>query len=1077
VGKKGVNLHLSADDNRSDKNPSRRVTHGRTDEIAFQPILYSDVFENLPAISFVIDIGENRTYFLAAANRLYREFSGISSEAIGKPLDKVFPRDTSAIMSSHYDECSLRKEVIEYDVFIPHPVDKYFHTSLQPVIGTGDRIIRIIGTSRDITEEKKVSGSLHEKDMHYMSLVSKLPNIVVVHKKGVIVFVNDAIETIMGYAPPEVIGRHILDFITAEEKPKILDISQRLHEHTPIPDAYETQICRKDGGVVDIEVRDTFIEYEGSVSRLAVLTDITDRKQMAFIEERFRNLAEMLPETIFETDENGFFTYINKTGIKTFGFAQEDIKTPLNYISIFPPHEIERVKRNKEKAFGHTDVQRSEHTVLRKDGSTFPVIIHTVPIIKDGTFSGIRGIVVDITERKKFETALTLNERRLETLLAVAQMNDASLDDIVRFVLAEGAGLTGSTTGYLALINSVPPEIVLHTWHCSNEFGIRSGEYAYHAESEGPWTGPIATRMPVVYDTLPDNAVKGLPDIFAPVQRMISIPVFTGETIVAVAGFGDKNQPYNDADTRQLTLLMNELCRIISHRTREAEISAERERLAVTLRSIGDGVITTDRLGIISLINHAAEQMTGWTSDGIRGKKIGDAIVFQHQENGAQIPLLSELLSSENRSTLIREGLSLVQKNGHHIPVETLISPLLDRNNHVDGAVIVIRDTRDKKRIEDTRMRTIKLESVGILAGGIAHDFNNILTSILGNISLACNSLVGSREARDLLTEAEKAAVRAKGLTQQLLTLAKGGEPVKNTSSIGMLAKDCAEFVLRGSNVICDYDIPVNFPAIDIDEGQIIQVLNNLIINAMQAMPHGGRIRIRGRETVLTPDNPYLLEPGKYVVLSITDSGIGISPEHISKIFDPYFTTKDKGHGLGLATTFSIISKHAGHIEAVSVPGSTTFTIYLPAHMSTTTCESAAEEKNEIRGNAKILVLEDEHSINSFLRKFFNHYGYHSTITVDGRETINEYRTSLERGEPFDIVMLDLTIPGGMGGKETMIELVKIDPMIKALVCSGYSNDAIMANYREFGFIGCLSKPYRVDELNRLLQKTINTVA
>jgi len=259
VGKKGANLHLSADDNRSDKNPSRHVTHGKTGTETLRPIRYNDVFEDLPTPSFVIDIGENRTYVIAAANRLFRENSGISPEAIGKPLDMAFPRDTATIMSAHYDECFLRKEVIEYDVFIPTPSGRYFHTSLQPVAGADGRIVRIIGTTRDITEEKKVSGSLREKDTHYMSLVSKLPNIVVVHTKGIVVFVNDALETITGYSPSEIIGRHILDFITIDEKMKIIDISKRIHEHKPVPDAYETQICWNHGGVVDIEVRDTFI--------------------------------------------------------------------------------------------------------------------------------------------------------------------------------------------------------------------------------------------------------------------------------------------------------------------------------------------------------------------------------------------------------------------------------------------------------------------------------------------------------------------------------------------------------------------------------------------------------------------------------------------------------------------------------------------------------------------------------------------------------------------------------------------------------------------------------------------------
>jgi nitrogen-specific signal transduction histidine kinase/CheY-like chemotaxis protein len=385
----------------------------------------------------------------------------------------------------------------------------------------------------------------------------------------------------------------------------------------------------------------------------------------------------------------------------------------------------------------------------------------------------------------------------------------------------------------------------------------------------------------------------------------------------------------------------------------------------------------------------------------------------------------------------------------------------------------IIRDITDRKKAEEEMQKTEKLESLSILAGGIAHDFNNILTGILGNISLAKINVGEGNKIAKILVEAENAAIRAKSLTQQLLTFAKGGLPVKNVISIADLIRDSASFALRGSRVKCHFSIARNLWTVAVDEGQMSQVINNLIINADMAMPDGGIITIDAQNICLTEENPLPLSEGRYIMIGISDEGIGIKKDHLSKIFDPYFTTKQKGSGLGLATSYSIVKKHNGHMVVDSVLGSgTTFTIYLPA------AEKGAKKISEpraakLKSSSKILIMDDDETIRNVLIKMLGHIGCQAIATKDGRETVKIYQKWKQAKKPFDAVIMDLTVPGGMGGRETIKKLRKIDPDVKAIVSSGYSNDPIIANYKNYGFKGFVTKPFKLEELTKILKQVI----
>lgn len=379
------------------------------------------------------------------------------------------------------------------------------------------------------------------------------------------------------------------------------------------------------------------------------------------------------------------------------------------------------------------------------------------------------------------------------------------------------------------------------------------------------------------------------------------------------------------------------------------------------------------------------------------------------------------------------------------------------------------REISERQHMEEELLKIQKLDSLGVLAGGIAHDFNNILTSILGNISIANMHTTPNSEISQILINAEKAALHAKDLTMQLLTFSKGGAPIKTSASITDLIKDSANFMLRGSNVKCEFSLPDGLWPVEIDEGQMSQVINNLIINADQAMPGGGNIEISAINVMIGSGDNIPLKKGKFVKVSIKDHGIGITKKNLTKIFDPYFTTKRGGSGLGLSVAYSIVKKHEGYITVMSRPGKgTTVYIYIPASHKNVP-EKKVLKKNLFMGKKNILVMDDENSVREILSTMLKKLGCEVVCVKDGAEAIIMYKQSKETGKPFDVVIMDLTIPGGMGGQEAIKKLLQIDPEVKAIVSSGYSNDPIMSHFQAYGFSNVIAKPYRITELSKIL--------
>ncbi len=510
---------------------------------------------------------------------------------------------------------------------------------------------------------------------------------------------------------------------------------------------------------------------------------------------------------------------------------------------------------------------------------------------------------------------------------------------------------------------------------------------------------------------------------------------------------------------------------ITTRKQLEQALSEEKKRLEVTLRSTGDGVITTDMEGKVVLLNRVAEQLTGWTQDEASGKPLGEVfhIIDEHTRKRITNPVKT-VLKTGRIVGLINHAV-LVSRDGSERIISDSGAPIRDDHGNLFGVVLLFRDITEVRKLEEEIQKTEKLQSIGNLAGGIAHDFNNYLTGILGNISLAKRYVEPKGKAMERLEEAEIASIRARDLTQQLLTFSSGGAPIKKTISIGKLIEDTVGFALRGSNVRPEFYLPDDLWAIVADEGQINQVISNIIINAVQAMPQGGIVNVEAENLVISRRRTLPLPRGNYVEITIRDYGIGIAKEHLARIFEPFFTTKQKGSGLGLATSYSIIKKHDGHIAVESKLGAgTTVYVYLPASMETTPIREEVIEEAVLVGNGRILVMDDEETVRKLLYAGLTEVGYEVQLTNDGAEAIERYSEAKKAGQPFDAVILDLTIPGGIGGKEAIKKLLELDPDVKAIVSSGYATDPIMAEYKEYGFSAVVPKPYSVAQIEKTLQ-------
>lgn len=515
-------------------------------------------------------------------------------------------------------------------------------------------------------------------------------------------------------------------------------------------------------------------------------------------------------------------------------------------------------------------------------------------------------------------------------------------------------------------------------------------------------------------------------------------------------------------------LVSNRVLRRLVHK-RTADLTASEGRLRTLLQTIPELVWLKDPEGVYLLCNPRFERFFGATEEQIKGRTDYD---FVDRELADYFREHDKKAIAADRPSVNEEWVTYAD-DGHQELLETIKTPMRDADGNLIGVLGIARNITEKNELEKERVqlekereRSQRLESLGVLAGGIAHDFNNILTGILGNITLVRRIVGEEHKAIQRLAECEKAARRAAELTQQLLTFAKGGEPVRASVNTRQVVEESLAFALRGANAKGVLNCPPDIWCLNADAGQITQVFNNLLINAKQAMPDGGSVTVSLENVTVHNGDQQSLAPGGYVRVSIRDQGTGINEEDLPKVFDPYFTTKRQGNGLGLASVYSIIKRHDGTISVTSLCGEgSTFTLLLPAVPGAHAAQDSQPSPPVLTGKGRILVMDDESLIRELTAVILDELGYEAETCADGREAITRHAIALKSNQPYAAIILDLTVPGGMGGQETALQIRAVDPHTPLIVSSGYSNDAVISECREHGFSGVVRKPYSLEEL------------
>ena len=502
----------------------------------------------------------------------------------------------------------------------------------------------------------------------------------------------------------------------------------------------------------------------------------------------------------------------------------------------------------------------------------------------------------------------------------------------------------------------------------------------------------------------------------------------------------------------------------------EAALYQSEAKFRELVESSSDLIWEVNRKGVYTYVSPQLEKILGYTPEEVIGKTPFD---LMPEDEAKKISAIFPLLIKTKKPILNMESITSHKSKKQQIILESSGAPFFDEDGNIAGYRGISRDITLRKQTEKELRKLQKLKSIGTLAGGIAHDFNNMLAGLFGNIELAKLNISADHKAHLYIENAHQALQRATHLTNQLLTFAKGGDPILEAVNLQKIVKTSVTFNLSGSNIKTHFNLPSDLWQIKADKEQIDQVIANLTINAKHAMPNGGKLYITAKN-VSKSQNPTCDDSQKaFVKLTFQDKGTGISKKHIERIFDPYFSTKQTGSGLGLATLHSIITRHKGYIKVDSEPDvGTTFTIFLPADNSLMKPSLSPHSRNTVEPKATkthILVMDDEKMVRDISTEMLKSCGYSVDTAVDGEEALKKYIHAAKNDTPFDIVIMDLTIHGGMGGKETINRLLTIDPEAKAIVSSGYSTDPIMAKYKEYGFKGRVTKPFQIKDLKKAI--------
>jgi PAS domain S-box-containing protein len=716
----------------------------------------------------------------------------------------------------------------------------------------------------------------------------------------------------------------------------------------------------------------------------------------------------------------------NSRAEELFGWSREEVLGQ-NFFEFLVPEPARPHVQDVVDALLRGELPgRSSNENLTKDGSTL-VCEWSNSILRDadGNITGAMSLALDITERVRTENALRESEERYRAIAESAEDCIFCKDRERRYTFANRAAQQLLGVSEAELVGKTPEEV------------FREQEAAMVREvDDANFAGEIVDAVRTLRIGERDVTL-----------HTIQVPLRDAEgNVEGIAG----------------------IVRDVTQQTRAEEALREsEERFRTLFEESNDGIFILDMAGNVVDVNRNAYGRLGYTKEQILSLHASDLVPPDLRDS---VQESIEKVKGEGKAIFesVHAG-----SDGSVMPME--VNATLVALNGEERLLCLVRDITERKQAEEEARRSERLEALGLLAGGIAHDFNNMLMGVMASVSSARLDPYTSADAAQALDDAERAIVRARGLTQQLLTFSRGGAPVRRAASIADLVRDTAEFALAGSSIRCRFEFPTTLWPAHVDENQISQVVQNLVLNAKHAMPEGGFVDIDARNVAVGAGEMPPLKRGRYVCITIRDQGAGIAREDLTRIFDPYFTTKATDSGLGLAISHSIVQKHDGHIRVDSRPGvGTCVEVFLPA--GDTEVEAPPEPAQEPGdGGAHILLMDDDAIIRRGARNLLTQLGYDVACAADGEEALRLYAEALHEASPFDVVVLDLTVPAGMGGTTCLDRLKQLDPSVRAIVSSGYADDPIMADYRAHGFLAVVRKPYTAEELVRALEQAMRS--
>jgi len=999
-------------------------------------------------------------------------------------LEKIHPDDHAVVQAAM--DAHLRGETDFYEsehrMLCSDGSHKWVLSRGQALFDSQGRPSRIIGARADINDRKHAEAALRASEARFREIFeNSIEGICETSIDGGFISVNPAFARILGYTDPASL---IQDGLSVPEnfyvKPGRRDDFFALLGTSDELQGFESEVRRRDGSTVWVSENVRVVrDAEGRILRIhSFVSDISARRAavdaLRLSEQRLRQIVQQADCMLWHArvmDLDGALRYayhVPVSGLhrRLFGHDPQREETRL-WTQEMVPSLADLDRRSNLAIRGGENEYQHEFQVFT--GGQVLWLSEKVEITRQSASEWhLVGVVVDVTSRRQAEENLRISEARYRQLmehspLAIMELDVSAVAGLIEDLRREG--IEDFRSWYLEHRDEIKAR--------QNLTRICTVNNAAAALLRFPSPQEI-TKLGTAFrpEGLAEARLRVLDSIWAGLYECegeAGFLAYDGTPLRVLFHWWVPLMEGRPNMSRSQLILVD----LSDARRAEQALADERERLSVTLRAMSEAVLTTDINGVVQYINAAAEQLTGWTAESSVGKRLSEVCVLQHARTQERVELPAMIGMEDLRVCDLPPHTGIKARDGALTLVEGRLAALHGANGSVLGAVLVLRDMTERARLEAEQSRSSKLESLGILAGGIAHDFNNLLTVVMGNLTLAMLDSQVMSSAGRWLKEAERGVLRARDLTHQLLTFAKGGDPVKTSVSLADLVRETTEFAMHGAKARHVLEFAHDLWPADVDKTQICQVVQNIVINAVQAMPEGGVLHVSLSNAVIDQGSIPSLSAGRYLKLSIADSGSGIKPEHLARIFDPYFTTKASGSGLGLATVYSIIKKHQGHIDVDSKIGrGTTFHIWLPAAKRNPNLDAQVKTGGLFRP-ARILFMDDEEPIRRLGQALLQSLGYDTRIVADGTAALREYELARRAQRPFDLVMLDLTVPGGMGGLSTLEALRKMDPCVKAIVTSGYSSDPVLGEYQQHGFLGVVPKPYRIADLGRTVQSVL----